>query len=109
MSRKIKRTRRSYSAEFKATVVRRHLMDNVPVGDLCDEYNLKPSVFYVWKRQVMDNLELVLTRGSKDEDRERRALEREIAKLRERLSHKDGVIAEVAAEMVHLKKELGEL
>lgn len=38
------------------TAVRRHLVDKVPVSDLCDELGIQPSLFYVWQRQLMDNL-----------------------------------------------------
>jgi len=26
----------------------------MPAGDLCDEYELQPSVFYQWQRQLFD-------------------------------------------------------
>ena len=34
-----KRSRRKFSAEEKAVILRRHLQDKVPVSDLCDEYS----------------------------------------------------------------------
>ena len=37
---------RKHSPELKVTVVRRHLIDKVPVSSLCEEYNLRPSHFY---------------------------------------------------------------
>ncbi len=37
--------RRQFTAEDKATILRRHLADKVPVSDLCDEYHLQPSLF----------------------------------------------------------------
>ena len=40
--------------------MRRHLVDKVPVSDLCDEYHLQPSVFYTWQRQSMENLATAL-------------------------------------------------
>ena len=32
-----KRARRKFTAEEKAAMLRRHLVDKVPVSDLCDE------------------------------------------------------------------------
>ena len=52
-----KKKRRSYSANEKAVILRRHLADKVPVSELCEEYKLQPSVFYNWQRQLFDNLE----------------------------------------------------
>jgi len=40
--------RRQFTADEKATILRRHLVDKIPVSDLCDEYRLQPSLFYVW-------------------------------------------------------------
>ncbi len=108
MSKK-QRTRRSYSAEQKATILRRHLVDKVPVSDLCDEYKMQPSVFYGWQRQLMDNLGAAVEHlgGKKKRSRESE-LERRIAALEARLVKKDHVIAEISEEYVALKKELGE-
>ena len=38
--------RRKFSPKQKLDIVRRHLLENVPVSDLCDEHDLNPSVFY---------------------------------------------------------------
>ncbi len=35
--------RRSFAAEQKASMVRRHLKDRVAVSDLADELNIQPS------------------------------------------------------------------
>jgi transposase-like protein len=34
----MKKTRRSFSSVEKAAIVKRHLVEGVPVSDLCDEY-----------------------------------------------------------------------
>ena len=38
--------RRQYTAQEKMSILRRHLVDGVPVSDLCDELGLQPTVFY---------------------------------------------------------------
>jgi transposase len=38
------RTRRLFTAEQKAAILKRHLIDKVQVSDLCDEYQLTPSL-----------------------------------------------------------------
>lgn len=108
MSKK-NRSRRNYSVEQKAAILRRHLTDKVPVSDLCDEYKLQPSVFYGWQRQLMDNLPAAVefVGGRKKPSREAE-LERQIAALEARLAKKDNVIAEISEEYVALKKALGE-
>jgi len=44
-----KHSRRSFSTEQKVAILRRHLVDKVPVSDLCEEYKLQPSVLYSWQ------------------------------------------------------------
>ena len=51
-----KKSRRKFTAEQKAAILRRHLQDKVPVSDLCDEYKIQPSVFYTWQRQLLENI-----------------------------------------------------
>ena len=35
--------RRTFSAEQKVSILRRHLIDGIPVSDLCDQYGLNPA------------------------------------------------------------------
>ncbi|MDZ4257881.1 MAG: transposase [Gemmatimonadales bacterium] len=48
--------RRQFTTDEKATIIRRHLADKVPVSDLCDEYTIQPGLFYLWQRQALENL-----------------------------------------------------
>jgi transposase len=43
-----KRSRRHFTTEQKVAILKRHMVDKVPVSDLCNEENLQPSVFYQW-------------------------------------------------------------
>ena len=98
--------RRQFTADEKATILRRHLADKVPVSDLCDEYRMQPSLFYVWQRQAFEQLATVL------EDRRTRRVEttasagqqRTIDQLYAQLQKKDAVIAFVSEEHLALKK-----
>jgi len=105
-----KRTRRHFTAQEKANILRRHLADKVPVSDLCDEYGIQPSVFYTWQRQAFANMEVAFEtngRGKKAKSREAR-LEEKVDALQSKLTRKDEVIAEISEEYVGLKKTLGE-
>ena len=106
-----KKTRRKYTAEEKAAIVRSHLVDKKPVSDVCDEYGIQPSVFYGWQRQVMENLAAAFETGGrrrKSSGREEKLVQENDA-LKARLAKKDNVIAEVSEEFVRLKKSLGEI
>lgn len=103
-----KKRRRHFASEEKATILRRHLTDKVPVADLCEEYKLQPSVFYQWQRQLLDNAARALEPQRGSSSREKKLADR-VEALEDKLRRKDGVIAEISAEFVKVKKELGEL
>jgi transposase len=104
-----KRSRRHYTTEQKAEILRRHLSDKVPVSELCNELGLQPSVFYQWQRLVHENLASALTTpASAGPSRREKELAAKVAQLEAKLAKKDAVIAEIAAEYTQLKKELGE-
>jgi len=105
-----KKTRRKFTAEQKANIIRRHLKDKVPVSDLCDEYKIQPSVFYTWHRQMLENLASALENGGRrrPHDALEARLSRENEALKAKIAKKDNVIAEISEEYVELKKELGE-
>jgi len=104
------RTRRKFSAEEKAALLRQHLVDKKPVSDVCDEYGIQPSVFYNWQRQLMENIAAALDGGTgrRQSNGREEKLARENELLQAKLVKKDNVIAEVSEEFVRLKKELGE-
>ena len=106
---KRKKSRRQFTIEKKAAILREHLADKVPVSDLCDKHRLQPSVFYAWQRQLLDYAEAALTAGSgrnRGKSREDELL-KELEAQRLKLAKKDNVIAEISEEFVALKKELG--
>ena len=51
----MRKERKHYSAEEKVAILRRHLLDKVPVSDLCEELGLQPTVFYRWQKELFEN------------------------------------------------------
>jgi transposase-like protein len=98
--------RRHYTAQEKMSILRRHLLDKVPVSDLCDELGLKPTVFYRWQKTLLEKGASVFESPSTGK---RRSEERKIAALEAKLRQKNEVLAELMEEHVALKKSLGEL
>jgi transposase len=97
--------RRKFSSEEKVKILRRHLVDKVPVSDLCDEYGLHPTVFYRWHKMFFENGAAAFERW---QDGRTRKLETKVSALQAKLAQKDEVIAEIMASHVALKKSLGE-
>ena len=102
----MKRERRHWSADEKTRLLRRHLIEKIPISKVCDEARLSPSLFHRWLEQLFQNAALALEakRGP-----ERNKEQERIEKLESKIRQKDEVLAELMAEHVALKKELGEL
>ena len=98
--------RRQFSPEQKMAILRRHLLEHVPVSDLCDEYRLQPTVFYAWQRQLFENGGVVFERRTEGPARQ---LTRQVSNLEEKLNTKNEVLAELMEEHLRLKKELGDV
>ena len=102
----MKKERKHYSAEEKVAILRRHLLDKVPVSDLCEELGLRPTVFYRWQKEFFENGAAAF---EKKRPTNHSANQERIAYLEKKLQTKDEVLAELMAEHIALKKSLGEL
>ena len=100
--------RRRFTSEEKAAIVRRHLVDKVPVSDLCDELGLQPTQIYTWQKQLFENAALAFERPGR-KTKQTDAKDRKIEALRAKLQQKNEVVSELLEEHVQLKKELGDL
>ena len=49
----MRKERRHFTPEEKVAILRRHLVDKVPVSELCEE--LRPTVFYRWQKELFEN------------------------------------------------------
>jgi transposase len=101
-----KRQRRHYSAEEKAKILRLHLLEQVPISEICETHGIHPTMFYHWQKALFENAAVALEarHDARSTNRQREALEA----MENKLKRKDEVLAVVVEEMVRLKKELGE-
>jgi transposase-like protein len=104
-----KKTRRHHTPDQKINILRRHLLEKVPVSEVCEGAELQPSVFYGWQRQLFENGAAAFGESRKraEVSREQELLA-ENERLKARLARKDEVIAEVTEELVRTKKAAGE-
>ena len=101
----MKKQRKQYAPEEKVAILRRHLLEKEPISKLCDEVGLQPT-FYRWQKEFFENGAAAFeqkrpTNHSADQER--------IAYLQKKIQTKDEVLAELMAEHVALKKDIGEL
>jgi transposase-like protein len=102
--------RKHFTPEQKVAIVRRHLLEGVPVSDLCDELGIHATQYYNWQKQLFENAAPAFERrpNKANQRRQQAACERKIAELEAKLQKKNEVVAELLEEHVQLKKELGE-
>jgi len=100
----VKKERKHYTPEEKVAILRRHLIEQVAVSELCDKLGLQPTVFYRWQKEFFENGAAVFQpKGRTDPSAE----QERIAYLEKKIRTKDEVLAELMAEHVALKKVLG--
>ena len=102
----MRKPRKNYTPVEKVAILQRHLIDRVPVSDLCDEYQLQPTLFYVWQKQFFENGAAAFERKNA---RPRASTSGPSPRCGSKLQRKNEVVAELMEEHVQLKKELGEL
>jgi transposase len=95
----MRKPRKNYTPPEKVAILRRHLIDRVPVSDLCDEYQLQPTLFYAWQKQFFENGAAAFERKNAPADAE---YLRVIAALQAKLQRKNEVVAELMEEHVQL-------
>jgi transposase len=100
--------RRHFTGTEKVAILKKHLVENVPVSKLCEDHDLYPTQFYTWLKEFFENGHLAF-----DNDRKAKAAENakdhKIEQLEAKLQRKDSVLAELMEEHISLKKELGEI
>jgi len=101
----MRKKRKNYTGQEKVVILKRHLVDQVPVSDLCDEYNLQPTVFYRWQKEFFENGAAAF---EKAHGQQKNAEQKRIEQLEAKLRTKNEVLSELMEEHVQLKKDLGE-
>jgi len=101
----MKKQRKHYSPE-KVAILRQHLVEEMPVSELCDKQGLQPTVFYRWQKEFFENGAAAFQQKARPNHS---AEQERIAYLEKKIQTKDEVLAELMAEHVALKKEFGEL
>ena len=101
--------RRHFSPEQKVALLRQHLVEKVPISELCEKNGLAVNLFYLWQKTFFENGTAAFTAHDKRRNTACDAKERRIADLEARLQRKHEVLSELMEEHVQLKKELGEL
>jgi len=95
--------RKRYTAEEKVKILREVLEEGKPLSQVADHYGLHPNNIFKWRKQLFENG--VQTFQIKRSDISSKAEERKITALEDKIKQKDEVIAELAEELLGLKKK----
>jgi transposase len=101
------KSRRHFAPPEIISILRRHLLEHVPISQICDELQIAPSQFYTWQRKFFENGAAAFANGHRAGKTDRLKDEK-IASLQAKLQRKDEVLAELMEAHLLLKKELGE-
>jgi transposase-like protein len=103
--------RRHFTAEQKIAIVRRHLIEKVPISELCEEFQIQPTQYYNWQKQLFENAAPAFDRkpNKANVQRQTDAETAKLSRLQAKLAAKNEVIAELMEENVKAKKLSGEL
>jgi len=106
-----KQPRRHFSGTEKVAILKRHLIDKVPVSDLCEEFQLYPNQFYDWLKKFFENGHLAFANGrtGRKPKTVESAQQARIQQLEAKIHKKNEVMAELMEAHTELKKNLGEL
>jgi len=100
--------RRHFSGAEKVAILKRHLLDKVPISNLCDELQLYPNQLHSWLKEFFENGHAAFDNGRKSKAVDD-AQQRKIDKLEATLTRRNDVLIELMEAHTELKKSLGEL
>ncbi|OQB35030.1 MAG: Transposase [Candidatus Latescibacteria bacterium ADurb.Bin168] len=101
----MEKQRKHWTSAEKVRVLRRHLVEKIPVSQVCEDAGIQPTQFYRWQQIFFENGTAAFDRPGRPQSS---AQEQRIAFLESKLHRKDEVLAELMEEHVALKKSLGE-
>ena len=95
--------RKHFTAQDKVKALRRHLIEKIPISDLCLELGIQPTQFYRWQQTLFENGSATFERPDRPKTD---ASAQRIATLEAKIQRKDEVLGELMEEHVALKKKL---
>ena len=95
--------RKRYTAEEKMKILREILEDGKSISQVANGYGLSPNNIFKWRKQLFEEGGQLFQ--IRRDDISSRAEERKVTALEEKIKQKDEVIAELAEELLALKKK----
>ena len=95
--------RKRYTSEEKIKILREVLEDGKSISSVAEVYGVHPNQIMNWRKQLFEGGQQVFQ--IKRTDISEKAIEKQTKAFEDKLRHKDNVIAELAQELLELKKK----
>ena len=92
-----------HSAEDKAKILKLHLVEQVPLSQICEDYKISPTTFYNWQKKLFENAPRLLAPSKSGPSSEKKKDDK-IKALEAKIAHKDDVLREAVEALVMSKK-----
>ena len=99
--------RRHFTPQDKVAALKRHMLELVPVSEICDQFGIAPTLFYRWQKEFFENGHTLFENGRKAKAVED-AKDQKIQQLEAKLVRKNEVMAELMEALTDEKKRNGE-
>ena len=99
--------RRHLTPQEKIAALKRHLLEKVPVSEICDQLGIAPTLFYRWQKEFFENGHTLFENGRKAKAVVDANVQK-IQQLEAKVARKNEVMAELMEAHTELKKSLGE-
>ncbi len=96
----MKNQKRHFTPEFKVQVLREQLENQIPVGRICEQFNISPNLFYLWKKEFFTGAVGIFMKKKSQQETAK------LTRLVEKLKDKDSLISEIVEDNLRLKKKL---
>lgn len=97
---------RAYSPAERVAILKRYLVEKVPISDLCDQYDIHVNLFHAWLKTFFENGAAAF-KSSRPIKAVEQAKDKKIEQLEAKLARKNDVMAELLEAHTELKKVLG--
>ena len=98
--------RRRFTGAEKLAILRLHLIEKLPLSEVCQKHDISPTHFYQWQKKLFEEGASIFESKASD-TRQQEAEAQKVAALSAKIQRKDEVLAELMGEHIALKKKLG--
>ncbi|MFV0389199.1 MAG: transposase, partial [Pyrinomonadaceae bacterium] len=85
--------RRKFTPNQKVAILKEHLLEKIPVSEVCNKHGIQPTQFYKWQKQFFENGRKAFEISKLKSKTE--PLQVKIDQLQEKLNRKNEVVSEL--------------